>query len=171
MEAIVDQFYTAIRTGATEQLYNIIHEDFVLTCPTRDHVLSGVYQGKTRFFNDVLPHVFGCVESAAWSSALITGLCAGPGTWLSPWPRMRALPVGVAPNTTRSTSISSVCWMDRFAAWSSFLIRSWRIGRCGVMSRIWHRMNPFPSLVSPLRGSKPALLGKPSKDVFTHLFF
>ena len=65
MEAIVDQFYTAIRTGATEQLYNIIHEDFVLTCPTRDHVLSGVYQGKTRFFNDVLPHVFGCVKSTA----------------------------------------------------------------------------------------------------------
>ncbi len=63
MEAIVHQFYEAVRTGNNDQLDKIIHEDFALVCPTREHVLSGVYQGKSRFFDSVLPHVFGCVDS------------------------------------------------------------------------------------------------------------
>jgi Ketosteroid isomerase-related protein len=59
---IVDQFYEAIRTGDTALLDSVIAEDFCLICPTQDHVLSGVYEGKQRFFEDVTPAVFGRVN-------------------------------------------------------------------------------------------------------------
>ena len=62
MSQIVDQFYEAIRTGDTASLDSAIAEDFCLICPTQDHVLSGVYEGKQRFFEDVTPRVFSCVN-------------------------------------------------------------------------------------------------------------
>ena len=62
MSDIVDQFYDAIRTGDTASLDRIIAEDFCLICPTQDHVLSGIYEGKQRFFEEVTPLVFGCVN-------------------------------------------------------------------------------------------------------------
>ena len=61
MSHIVDQFYEAIRTGDTALLDSVIAEDFCLICPTQDHVLSGIYEGKQRFFEDVTPAVFGRV--------------------------------------------------------------------------------------------------------------
>ena len=62
MSHIVDQFYEAIRTGDTALLDSVISENFCLICPTQDHVLSGIYEGKQRFFEDVTPRVFGCVN-------------------------------------------------------------------------------------------------------------
>jgi ketosteroid isomerase-like protein len=62
MKQIVDSFYNAIKSGDNEILWSLIHDDFTLLCPTRDHILSGMYQGKSRFFEEVLPQVFGCVE-------------------------------------------------------------------------------------------------------------
>ena len=62
MSHIVDQFYEAIRTGDTPSLQSLIADDFCLICPTQDHVLSGVYEGKQRFFEDVTPAVFGRVN-------------------------------------------------------------------------------------------------------------
>ena len=62
MSHIVDQFYEAIRTGDTPSLHSLIAEDFCLICPTQDHVLSGIYEGKQRFFEEVTPVVFGCVD-------------------------------------------------------------------------------------------------------------
>jgi len=64
VENLIAQFYEAIKLGKNDHLEQIIHEDFTLICPTQDHVLSGVYRGKERFFGTVLPHVFGCVESS-----------------------------------------------------------------------------------------------------------
>ena len=49
MSRIVDQFYEAIRTGDTSSLQSLIADEFCLICPTQDHVLSGVYEGKQRF--------------------------------------------------------------------------------------------------------------------------
>ena len=62
MSHIVDQFYEAIRTGDTALLDSVIAEDFCLICPTQNHVLSGIYEGKQRFFEEVTPLVFGCVN-------------------------------------------------------------------------------------------------------------
>ena len=62
MSHIVDQFYKAIRTGDTALLDSVIADDFCLICPTQDHVLSGIYEGKQRFFEEVTPVVFGCVD-------------------------------------------------------------------------------------------------------------
>ena len=62
MRQVVDQFYDAVRTGNVRALEAVIAEDFCLICPGQNNVLSGVYQGKNRFFEDVLPHVFGCVN-------------------------------------------------------------------------------------------------------------
>ena len=62
MSHIVDQFYEAIRTGDTPSLHSLIAKDFCLICPTQNHVLSGIYEGKQRFFEDVTPVVFGCVN-------------------------------------------------------------------------------------------------------------
>ena len=62
MSHIVDQFYEAIRTGDTPSLHSLIANDFCLICPTQDHVLSGVYEGKQRFFEDVTPAVFGRIN-------------------------------------------------------------------------------------------------------------
>jgi ketosteroid isomerase-like protein len=62
MSHIVDQFYEAIRTGDTPSLHSLIAEEFCLICPTQNHVLSGIYEGKQRFFEDVTPVVFGCVN-------------------------------------------------------------------------------------------------------------
>lgn len=62
MKHIVDQFYEAVRTSDVPILKGLIADRFCLICPTRDHVLSGAHQGKHRFFEDVLPHVFGSVN-------------------------------------------------------------------------------------------------------------
>lgn len=62
MRQVVDQFYDAVRAGNVRALETLIAEDFCLICPSQNNVLSGVYQGKNRFFEDVLPHVFGCVN-------------------------------------------------------------------------------------------------------------
>jgi ketosteroid isomerase-like protein len=62
MREIVDQFYDAVRTGHVPALEALIAEDFCLICPAQNNVLSGVYRGKRRFFEAVLPHVFGCVS-------------------------------------------------------------------------------------------------------------
>ena len=62
MKQIVDSFYNAIKSGDNEMLWSLIHDDFTLLCPTRDHILSGMYQGKLRFFEEVLPQVFSCVD-------------------------------------------------------------------------------------------------------------
>ena len=62
MRQIVDQFYDAVRTGNVRALEALIAVDFSLICPAQNNVLSGVYRGKNRFFEDVLPHVFGCVN-------------------------------------------------------------------------------------------------------------
>ncbi|MDA0650167.1 MAG: nuclear transport factor 2 family protein [Proteobacteria bacterium] len=62
MSHIVDQFYEAIRTGDTALLDSVIAEAFCLICPTQDHVLSGIYEGKQRFLEEVTPRVFGCVN-------------------------------------------------------------------------------------------------------------
>ena len=62
MSHIVDQFYDAIRTGDTALLDSVIAEDFFLICPTQEHVLSGIYEGKQRFFEEVTPLVFGCAN-------------------------------------------------------------------------------------------------------------
>jgi ketosteroid isomerase-like protein len=62
MRQIVDQFYDAVRTGNVRALEALIAADFSLICPAQNNVLSGVYRGKNRFFEDVLPHVFGCVN-------------------------------------------------------------------------------------------------------------
>ena len=62
MSQIADQFYEAIQNGDTPSLHSLIAEDFFLICPTQDHVLSGIYEGKQRFFEEVTPLVFGCVN-------------------------------------------------------------------------------------------------------------
>lgn len=62
MSSVVNAFYEAIRTGDSSVLDSLIADRFCLICPTRDHVLSGVYEGKQRFFEDVTPHVFGCAN-------------------------------------------------------------------------------------------------------------
>ena len=62
MRQVVDQFYDAVRVGNVRALEALIAEDFCLICPGQNNVLSGVYQGKNRFFEEVLPHVFGCVN-------------------------------------------------------------------------------------------------------------
>lgn len=62
MRQVVDQFYDAVRAGNVRALEALIAEDFCLICPGQNNVLSGVYQGKNRFFEEVLPHVFGCVN-------------------------------------------------------------------------------------------------------------
>lgn len=62
MKQIVDRFYDAVKTGDVPALDALIAEDFCLICPTQNHVLSGIYRGKSRFFEAVLPHVFGCVN-------------------------------------------------------------------------------------------------------------
>ena len=62
MREIVDQFYDAVRTGDVPALEALIAEDFSLICPAQNNVLSGVYRGKSRFFEAVLPQVFGCVN-------------------------------------------------------------------------------------------------------------
>lgn len=62
MSEVVDQFYEAIRTGDTATLDVVIADEFCLICPTQNHVLSGIYEGKRRFFEEVTPHVFGCVN-------------------------------------------------------------------------------------------------------------
>ena len=62
MSSVVNAFYEAIRTGDSPVLDSLIADRFCLICPTRDHVLSGVYEGKQRFFEDVTPHVFGCAN-------------------------------------------------------------------------------------------------------------
>ena len=62
MSRVVDAFYEAIRTGDSPVLDSLIADRFCLICPTRDHVLSGVYEGKQRFFEEVTPHVFGCAN-------------------------------------------------------------------------------------------------------------
>ena len=62
MSHIVDQFYEAIRTGDTPSLHSLIAEEFCLICPTQNHVLSGIYEGKQRFFEDGTPAVFGRVN-------------------------------------------------------------------------------------------------------------
>ena len=62
MSDIIDQFYDAIRIGDTALLDRVIAEDFCLICPTQDHVLSGIYEGKQRFCEEVTPLVFGCVN-------------------------------------------------------------------------------------------------------------
>ena len=62
MSSVVNAFYEAIRTGDSPVLDSLIADRFCLICPTRDHVLSGVYEGKQRFFEDVPPHVFGCAN-------------------------------------------------------------------------------------------------------------
>ena len=62
MREIVDQFYGAVRTGDVPALEALIAEDFSLICPAQNNVLSGVYRGKSRFFEAVLPQVFGCVN-------------------------------------------------------------------------------------------------------------
>ena len=43
-------------------MHSLIAKDFCLICPTQNHVLSGIYEGKQRFFEDVTPVVFGCVN-------------------------------------------------------------------------------------------------------------
>jgi len=63
MSEMVNQFYDAIRSGDVPALDALIDPEFCLICPTQDHVLSGVYRGKHRFFEEVTPHVFGSVES------------------------------------------------------------------------------------------------------------
>ena len=62
MSRVVNAFYEAIRTGDSPVLDSLIADRFCLICPTRDHVLSGVYEGKQRFFEDVTPHVLGCAS-------------------------------------------------------------------------------------------------------------
>ena len=62
MSHIVDQFYEAVRTSNVPVLEGLIADRFCLICPTQDHVLSGIYEGKQRFFEDVLPRVFGSVN-------------------------------------------------------------------------------------------------------------
>ena len=62
MREIVDQFYDSVRTGNFPALEALIAADFCLICPAQDNVLSGVYLGKSRFFETVLPHVFCCVN-------------------------------------------------------------------------------------------------------------
>ena len=62
MREIVDEFYDAVRKGNVPALEAVIAEDFFLICPAQNNVLSGVYRGKSRFFEAVLPHVFGCVK-------------------------------------------------------------------------------------------------------------
>lgn len=64
MSKVVDRFYEAIRTGDTSTLDAVIADNFCLICPTQNHVLSGIYEGKRRFFEEVMPHVFGCVNQA-----------------------------------------------------------------------------------------------------------
>lgn len=63
MSQVVDEFYKAIRTGDGAALDAVIAEDFCLICPTRNHVLSGIYEGKDRFFGEVTSRVFGCVDA------------------------------------------------------------------------------------------------------------
>ena len=64
MSEIINQFYGAIRSGDVAILDALIDPNFSLICPTQDHVLSGVYRGKDRFFEEVTPHVFGSVEAS-----------------------------------------------------------------------------------------------------------
>ena len=62
MSRIVNQFYEAVKRADVAGLDALIAEQFRLICPTQRHVLSGVYKGKHRFFEEVLPTVFGCVN-------------------------------------------------------------------------------------------------------------
>lgn len=62
MSSTVKAFYQAVLECDVAALEDLIDDGFCLICPTQDHVLSGVYEGKARFFNDVLPLVFGYVN-------------------------------------------------------------------------------------------------------------
>ena len=85
MSHIVDQFYEAIRTGDTALLDSVIAEAFCLICPTQDHVLSGIYEGKQRFFEEVTPRVFGCVNPE--EITFCAGWCLTAAKWWWPWRR------------------------------------------------------------------------------------
>ena len=62
MSSVVRAFYEAIASGDSKVLDDLIADRFCLICPTQGHVLSGVYEGKRRFFEEVTPHVFGCAN-------------------------------------------------------------------------------------------------------------
>ena len=62
---LVDAYYQAVRTADAEALADLVHPDFVFICPNQNHVFSGVYVGKQRFFDEVFPHVFACIEPGA----------------------------------------------------------------------------------------------------------
>ena len=93
MSEMVNQFYGAIRSGDVPALDALIDPEFCLICPTQDHVLSGVYRGKHRFFEEVTPHVFGsvAVESTLHSVPPTRSLLIA-ARWLSQWRKIVAFP-------------------------------------------------------------------------------
>lgn len=54
---LVEDFYKSIIEGDMDLYSSVIHDDFELSMPVRDGVLSGTYAGKARLVGEVFPHV------------------------------------------------------------------------------------------------------------------
>ena len=54
---LVEDFYKSIIEGDMDLYSSVIHDDFELSMPVRDGVLSGTYVGKARLVGEVFPHV------------------------------------------------------------------------------------------------------------------
>ena len=61
-QKVTEDFYNGIAAGDIEAVEALIDNDFELIVPMSSGVLSGIYKGKKRFLEDVIPLVFSCVD-------------------------------------------------------------------------------------------------------------
>ena len=61
-QKVTADFYNGITAGDIEVVEALIDDDFELIVPMSSGVLSGIYKGKKRFLEGVIPLVFSCVD-------------------------------------------------------------------------------------------------------------
>jgi len=61
-QKVTADFYNGIAAGDIEVVEALIDDDFELIVPMSSGVLSGIYKGKKRFLEGVIPLVFSCVD-------------------------------------------------------------------------------------------------------------
>ena len=61
-QKVTEDFYNGIAAGDIEVVEALIDDDFELIVPMSSGVLSGIYKGKKRFLEGVIPLVFSCVD-------------------------------------------------------------------------------------------------------------
>ena len=60
---LVEDFYKSIIEGDMDLYSSVIHDDFELSMPVRDGVLSGTYAGKHRLVGEVFPYVIAQIDN------------------------------------------------------------------------------------------------------------